>query len=196
MPNNDFCFSKLPEFQYDSNEKTTAEDLLKQRDIAENDKLIVSAPYSKREAKNWPAERFAAVFDKLIQKKYKIVLLGGNIEKVKVDKLAEKLGKDCVSLAGETSLGQAAAIIEKATLFIGPDSGPAFIATAMKTSAIVLYSAADYYRWRVPDSLVPRIEIFHPFPCNPCKFQVCPKEERCIDAITVEEVLKYVEKII
>jgi len=194
LPNNDFQFSKLLEFYYNPSDKSSAEKLLAKNNVSA--KFIVSAPVSKREAKNWHSNRFLKIFEKLIQLNYNIVLLGGKAEKNKIDELAEKIGQNCVSLAGITSLSQAAAIIEKAALFIGPDSGPAFIATAMKTPAVVLYSAADYYRWRVAESAVPRTEIFHPFPCNPCKFQVCPKEKKCIDAISVEEVWKKISDII
>jgi len=196
LPDNNFKFSKQLEFWYNSAEKEEVENLLAQKNILESDKIIVSAPFSKREAKNWRAENFVEIFKNLISRNFKILLLGGKIEKNKVGELAESVGENCFSLAGETSLGQAAAIIEKAELFIGPDSGPAFIAAAMKTPAVVLYSAADYYRWRVPESAARRIEIFHPFPCNPCKHQICPKEEKCIDAITTEEVYRKINMIL
>jgi ADP-heptose:LPS heptosyltransferase len=181
-------FSKELEFRYNENDKRSGNDLLKKKGINENIKFIVSAPYSKREAKNWPEERFVKIFKKIIEKQNaKVILIGGNEEKSRIEELADAVGDNCISLSGETSLGECAVIIEKAMLFLGPDSGPAFIATAMKTPSVILYSAADYYRWRVPESAVPRHEIFHPFPCNPCRYQVCPKEKKCIDSISVDE---------
>jgi len=180
--------SRELEFWYKEDELQSANDLLNKKGINLNDKFVVSAPYSKREAKNWPDERFIKIFSRMNEKwNAKILLIGGKAEKQRIDKLAESIGETCISLSGETSLGECAAIMEKAILFFLPDSGPAFIATAMKTPAVVLYSAADYYRWRVPESATPRIEIFHPFPCNPCKYQICPKEKKCIDSITIDE---------
>ena len=180
--------SKELEFWYKENELKSANDLLNKNGINKNDKFIVSAPYSKREAKNWPDERFIEFFRRMNEKyNAKILLIGGKAEKLKIDKLSNSIGEYCVPVSGETSLGESAAIMDKAMLFFGPDSGPAFIATAMKTPAVILYSAADYYRWRVPESAAPRIEIFHPFPCNPCKYQICPKEKKCIDSISVDE---------
>jgi len=182
-------FSKQLEFWYSNDEEQSANNLLNNIGINKNDKFVVSAPYSKREAKNWPDDRFIEIFRRIIEEwNAKIILIGGNAEKQKNDNLANSIGDNCVSMSGKTSLGECAAIIEKAILFFGPDSGPAFIATAMKTPAVILYSAADYYRWRVPETATtPRIEIFHPFPCNPCKYQICPKEKKCIDSITVDE---------
>ncbi len=189
-------FSKELEFWYSENDKKNVSELLKKKGINADDDFIISAPYSKREAKNWPEKRFVEIFKKIIEKqKTKIILIGGNAEKSRTEKLADAVGEDCISLSGETSLGECASIIERAMLFFGPDSGPAFIATAMKTPSVILYSAADYYRWRVPESAIPRHEIFHPFPCNPCKHQICPKEKKCIDSISADEVWEKCELI-
>jgi len=188
--------SKELEFWYSKNELYSAIELLHKNGVNANDKFIVSAPYSKREAKNWPDDRFIHIFNKIINRfNAKIILIGGKAEKSKIVKLASKIGDNCIPLSGETTLGESAAIIEKAILFFGPDSGPAFIATAMKTPAVVMYSAADYYRWRVPESKTPRIEIFHPFPCNPCKYQICPKENKCINSISIDEAWNKIIKV-
>ena len=184
------------EFWYTNNDLHSANNLLEKYGVNANDLFIVSAPYSKREAKNWPEDRFVKLFNKIINHfNAKIILIGGKAEKIKIEKLASKIGDYCITLSGDTSLGESAAIIENAFLFFGPDSGPAFIATAMKTPAVVMYSAADYYRWRVPESSTRRIEIFHPFPCNPCKHQICPEKIKCINSISVDEAWNKIIKV-
>lgn len=148
---------------------------------------IVSAPFSKREAKNWPVERWRTLFQRLFdQWQMPIIVIGGEAERAACTACASLAG--VTSLAGDTSLEESAAIIAGARLFVGPDSGPAFIATAVDTPAVALYGPADYARWRVAAPGNTRIELHHTFPCAPCRYQVCLRTERCMDSFTVEEV--------
>lgn len=151
--------------------------------------FVVAAPFSKRTAKNWPVDRFAALFT-LMRDTWRtpLVLLGGENEREQTEDLARRLGARCCSLAGQTPLAASAAIIKRAGLFIGPDSGPAFIATAVGTPAVVMYGPADYYRWRVAHHTAPRIEIVHPVSCSPCQHQTCPMQDPCMQRITVDEM--------
>ena len=94
--------------------------------------------------------------------KAKIVLIGGPENAEKCRQLATAAGPDCSSLAGRLSLDESAWLISRASLFFGPDSGPAHLATAVKTPALVIYGPADYKRWRTALPAAPRIDLRGP----------------------------------
>jgi len=151
--------------------------------------FIAAAPISKRPAKNWPAARFVELFQNMRQTwQCPIVLLGGKAERVRLSELCRAVGPGCVTCAGELSLAASAVVLQSARLFVGPDSGPAFLATAVGTPVVALYGPADFYRWRPPATAAPRVNIFHPQPCTPCRHQTCPLPTSCMEQIPVEEV--------
>ena len=77
---------------------------------------------------------------------------------------------DCT---GQLSLRETAALIESANLFIGPDSGPAHLAAAVGTPAVVLFSGTNRVRqWRPWGRNI--LTIKHQVPCSPCHRTRCP----------------------
>ncbi len=155
----------------------------------------VSAPYSKRPAKNWPEDRFVDLFKRIHEKwDIPLLLLGGKLERSLTDRLQKELGAWCHVLAGETSLAESTKIIEDAFFMVGPDSGPAFIATAVGTPVVAFYGPADFNRWVPPVSRASRVNIFHKRDCNPCSHQVCPMSPSCIEEVTLDEVWEAVQR--
>lgn len=121
---------------------------------------LTVAPFSKQENKNWSFDKISALLKELQSKtKSKIVLIGGRDDTEKCSQLAETIGSECSSLAGELSLDQSAWLISKSILFFGPDSGPAHLATAVKTPAVVIYGPADYKRWRTAAPAAARTDL-------------------------------------
>ncbi len=121
---------------------------------------VVAAPFSKQDNKNWPIEKLTEFFRKLYEQSgLRLVLAGGKDDIEKCGQLVESLGENCLSIAGELTLDQSAWLIHKAQFFFGPDSGPAHLATAVDTPAVVLYGPADYKRWRTADAAAQRIDL-------------------------------------
>jgi len=109
--------------------------------------LVVISPCSSqrsRNYRNWDADNFVAVARHL-GSAYgaRIVVTGGPtaLEATYGRRLAEASG--ATNLAGATTLGQLAALLEAADLVVCPDSGPAHIATAMGTPVIGLYATSN-----------------------------------------------------
>lgn len=126
-------------------------------------RYIVAAPFSKQANKNWPFEQLA-VFLKELQTEcgMNLILVGGRDDSGNCSELSKVIGGKCISVAGELSLDESAWLISRAKLFFGPDSGPAHLATAVKTPAVVLYGPADYKRWRTAEPGAPRIDLLGP----------------------------------
>jgi ADP-heptose:LPS heptosyltransferase len=128
-----------------------------------DDSYIAVAPFSKQENKNWSFEKLTALLKELQSKtKSKIVLIGGPDDAEQCSQLATSIGSKCNSLAGQLSLDESAWLISQSHLFFGPDSGPAHLATAVKTPAVVMYGPADYKRWRTAAPAASRIDLLGP----------------------------------
>ena len=74
---------------------------------------------------------------------------------------------------GRLSVTQTAALLERADLFIGADSGPSHLAASAGLPSVILFSGTNRVaQWRPWSrrSLVLR----HSVPCGPCHQKVCP----------------------
>jgi heptosyltransferase-1 len=174
---------------YSTEDELRARDLLAGLGVALEAPYVVLAPFSKRAAKNWPMARWVELCGRIAAMwQAPIVVLGGEAESARANELAGATGDGVRVLAGRTTLAQSAVVLRQAGLCVGPDSGPAFLATAVGCPVVALYGPADYYRWHAPESSAPRRDIVHHVPCGPCRHQECPRTDPCIEAISVDEV--------
>jgi ADP-heptose:LPS heptosyltransferase len=114
--------------------------------------IIVLAPTANWEPKVWPAERFAAVFStlatRLVPNAVPVVLGGpGAIERAMAAPLLAAL-PDAIDLVGALSLAEAAAVLQRAALFIGNDSGLMHLSAAAATPTIGLFGPTDAATYR------------------------------------------------
>lgn len=176
----------------------TADDIAEARKITRSylvDHYAVMAPISKRAAKNWPKDRLTKLLNAVHDEwGIKTFLLGGPAEEAALDAIVASTD-GAVNLAGKTTLAQTAALMAEASFFFGVDSGPAFLASALGLPSVVLYGPADFYRWRPPVVTAPRLNLFKPFSCSPCREQVCPRGNACLGAIGYDEVWQAVKRL-
>lgn len=110
--------------------------------------LVISPLSSQRSRnfRNWPSEHFASVA-RYAQEQYgyNIVLTGGNTQREQEygAAIAADCGVQLVNLIGKTTLKQSLAVFKAADLVLCPDSGPAHMATAVRTPVIGLYASSN-----------------------------------------------------
>jgi heptosyltransferase I len=123
--------------------------------------LLIS-PCSSHTLRNWRAERYATVADHAIEALgMRVALLGGpsDAERELASNILGAMRHTPVNLVGKDTLGQSLALLERGTVLISPDSGPAHIASALGTPVIGLYAATWSRRsgpWRSLDLCVDR----------------------------------------
>jgi len=110
--------------------------------------LVISPCSSQRHRnfRNWSAENYAAAANHARTKfGCRVILTGGNsaLEAEYGRTIARLCGPDLVNLVGRTSLKQLLALLERADLLICPDSGPAHMATAVRTPVVGLYATSN-----------------------------------------------------
>src|SRR5215211_7739596 len=86
-------------------------------------------------SRRWPHDRFAAVADALVARGLHVALIGTRAERP----AARRGAAPCVDLRGRTELGCVAALIERAAIVVGNDSGPAHLAAALGTHSVTIF---------------------------------------------------------
>jgi heptosyltransferase I len=109
----------------------------------------VVSPCSSHRLRNWRPEYYAMVAD-FAAKAYgmQIVLCGGRsaLEKRMGEQIAAHMRQPCVNVIGKDTLLELLATLERATVVLTPDSGPAHMATAVGTPVLGLYAATNARR--------------------------------------------------
>ena len=126
-------------------------------------------------AKRWPVDHWCELVRQLrVARDVRVLLVGDRSDSVIARRIAEKLSMgDVIDLTGRYGLRELAALIGRAELFIGTDSGPAHLAAAVDTPAVVLFSGTnDTAQWRPCGSQV--LVVRYPVPCAPCHHAHCP----------------------
>lgn len=147
-------------------------------------------------SRRWPVQYFASLADELTQKfNAQIILTGSADEKVIVRSVEAHMKTRPLNLAGETSLGSLAALINELDLFVSNDTGPAHIANALDTPSITIFGPADYRRW------APLDQVRHPIvrrsvECSPCSYWDCPIGHPCLRRIYPEMVMAVAERLL
>ena len=152
--------------------------------------LIALCPGSiNSRAKRWPAERYAALADRLIDELGAEVLLIGSPGELDVSlEVDRQMRGKAVMLTGETDLSQIVAVLSLVDLLITNDTGPAHIASALGRPTIVIFGPTNPLTTR-PFS--PLAEVLrHPPDCAPCMLRDCPIDHRCMTAISPDQVFE------
>lgn len=112
-------------------------------------RLAVVHPGSNWQSKTWYADRWAVVADDLARRGLAVVFVGTPGERDAVESARAAMTARSVSLVGRTTLPELAAVIARASLFVGTDSGPRNIAGALGVpNATVMSAQEDTDRWR------------------------------------------------
>jgi heptosyltransferase-2 len=154
--------------------------------------IVAIAPGSRWPMKQWDVENFTELARRIAGDwGYHVVLLGDTIDAESASPIAETVPHHITNLTGRTGILETAAAIEKASVFIGNDSGLMHLAEAVGVPVVALFGptvqAFGYYP-SLPRSKVIEREL----PCRPCSRngrRACPKgNQECLSGIPVEWV--------
>lgn len=94
--------------------------------------------------KRWPAERFAAVADWLVQRRgARVCLVGTASDSPSIAAMRRAMTQPAVNLEGHTTFGQLGALIAGSDLFIGNDSASAQLALGVGTPSVTIFTATE-----------------------------------------------------
>ena len=175
-----------------------AERLLDDFNVGSAEAFITIAFRAVAESRRWGVERYAQLASWLVQERgLKVVLVGSGDDRKSGDEMLAIIGKDrVVNLAGKTGLRELAAVLSRAELFIGNDSGPAHLSAAVGIPSVIL-SGADDPAETSPVSNRKRLVYLDHLDCISCVKNKCPNKGddfmRCMNEISLEMVKQQVD---
>lgn len=175
-----------------------AKEFLKKNNITKDDILVGLHPGCSEFASNkrWPIERFAGVADTISQKyKAKIIIFGGKEEIPLSRKVITGMNiSKPISLVGETTILQTAAVIKKCNLLISSDSGLMHLASAVATPLVAIFGPTSPTKNRPfgKESVIIKKDLS----CSPCYPSSKCKNRVCLSKISVDDVVATAEKIL
>jgi ADP-heptose:LPS heptosyltransferase len=194
--------TRVPRIHLTTQERAQARELLREEGIAAASPLIAmhlgGDGFNGR--KRWAPERFAAVANALVERHdAQVIFLGGEEDIERSREAAALVDRNAHVLAGRCSLKVTAALIERATLYIGNDSAPLHIAGAVGTPAVGIFGPSDWVEFAPASPTAPAPRVVHSdVACSPCfrfvgndpmwKVNSC-YSFACLNAITPEAVL-------
>lgn len=156
--------------------------------------LVVVHPGASTRYKKWDLSRFVTLVQGLLSDPATGVVLAGTAaegdEAGTVVTYAGPAGGRVASLAGRLTLAETAALLARARLFVGVDSGLAHLAAALGVDTVVLFGPSDSRKWGLADD-AHRV-VRRPLACAPCSifgYQRLCRSVACMRDIAADEVL-------
>ena len=156
---------------------------------------VVVHPGASAPSRRYPAAQFGEAADLIAADVNCHVLFTGSADEADLVLTAQaRMQRPGVSLAGELSLGELAALIAHSKLLVSSNSGPVHIAAAVGTPVVDLYALTNpqHTPWRVPSRV-----LNHDVPCRNCLKSVCPQgHHHCLRLVTPQAVAQAAHELI
>jgi predicted lipopolysaccharide heptosyltransferase III len=178
--------AELPSVELSQQDRAFADKLLGE----EKRPIVIVHPGRADTRRAWPAERYAQVADALVQRHgARVVFTGIGKEGERVEAVRRGMQQPSESLVDKATAKQLAAVMARADLYIGMDSSPLHLASAVGLPTVSLFSFYSPRAWKpIGDQ---HIAIRKQLPDHPCAPPACcePGNAPCMRNISVDEVL-------
>ena len=170
-------------------------------DIAAGREYAMIHPAALYQTKQWAPEKFAQLGKYLEQEAQLPVVFCCAPGESAVLNAVEDDAQTAIRRLEDASLGQLAAALAGARLFVGNDSGPAHMAAALGRAAVVIFGSSSSSIWgpwpRAATNPPARI-VQNPYDCNPCPGDRCYRFQypECILSVTLEQVRDAVDAVL
>jgi lipopolysaccharide heptosyltransferase II len=164
-------------------------ELLRRHGVEVGEEFVLMVPGSRSNLKQWSVRGYAQVIGEF-QKDYgkTVVVAGDRDDEVFVSQICAELASPVVNLCGLTTLGMLCALVMRAEMVVGSDSGALQIASYLDRPVIGIFGPTDwrhYGPWSSRSIAVRKNVI-----CGPCSQALCATgAHACIQTITPFDVL-------
>ncbi len=137
-------------------------------------------------AKRWPPEHWRILIGRFLADGWRVAVVGGP-EDVEHESALDPHA-NLRDWRGRLTVTQTAALLERADLFIGADSGPSHLAASAALPSVILFSGTNRVaQWRPWSRL--SLVLDHKVACHPCHQKVCPLADHpCMTGLTPDRV--------
>lgn len=154
------------------------------------------------EERRWPAHQVVAAVEKLVRRGHLVAFSGAPDEAPYVAELTGRLSSETrervVNTAGELTLPELLALLERARCVVSNDTGPMHMAIALGRPTVCLFGPCHpaHYGVRSPDVEI----LYEPVFCSPCVHHTdeppCAGDNVCMKRIEPDAVLAAVERLL
>ncbi len=157
--------------------------------------VVVLVTFSAEPRREWPADYVVRLADMLIDRfDARVVLPGTERERERAQALSERMARPAVVVAGRTTMREAAAVLKRADLVIGVESGLTHMAYAVGTPLVCVHGYGPLRN--TPVGPLTRAVYVQDVPCRPCRPSTPCDHRRCIMELTPDMVFEAVEDLV
>lgn len=191
----DFNQEKYWDLKLTSAEISKADQLL--GSIVPKNAFIAMNVGTKMEIKDWGIDNWVVLVRSLSRNfsNYTLVLIGVDEESPLAEACLKVWEGQGLNLCGKSSPRVSAAILKKASLFIGHDSGPMHLAACMGTPCVAVFSCINQPRQWYPRGEKNKL-IYPQTDCSKSGQKICVNTEKCVLSINPIEVESAVLEIL
>lgn len=187
-----------PEFCLGGGARDRAAQWLAERGLVDA-RLAALAPGAAHATKRWPIAHWSALAERLRADGYRPVVVGGPDDRGLAQQLVAEGTGAAVSAAGECSLQETGALLERARVVVSGDTGVMHMATGVGTPVVALFGPTvgqfGFFPYRARSIVLERA-----LECRPCSATgtaACPLgHHRCLADITPAEVAAAVQRLV
>ncbi|HEY2606036.1 MAG TPA: lipopolysaccharide heptosyltransferase II, partial [Paraburkholderia sp.] len=174
-------------------DRRTLDAQLSARGIDRAAEWILLHPGATAASRRYPPERFGDVATRLVRETgASLLITGSSSERPLVEAViraaAQGVRRRLHDLSGTLTLGELAALIERASVLISNNSGPVHLASALGAPVVDLYALTNpqHTPWQTPHRV-----LFRDVECRWCYRSVCPQQHHaCLLGVAPGEVVQ------
>jgi ADP-heptose:LPS heptosyltransferase len=164
----------------------------------DNNRFIACSVGTKIEVKDWGSENWRRLLRELFRQYpgYGLVLIGADDEFTSSESASRDWRGPRLNLCGKLTPRESAAVLKRAVLFLGHDSGPLHLAASVGVPCVAIFSARNKPGVWFPYGTQHKV-LYHQTACFGCGLEVCTRyQKKCISSITVDEILGAIHQLL
>ena len=183
-----------------SNDTEEVRTFFKRHHIREDDCVVALHPFAGVRMKEWGKKKFIQLAEHIIERYHaKILVIGSAADRADADRMQGEAACSLINTCGEFRLSQLPALLAECRAFISVDTGPLYIADALRIPVINIAGPCSL-QTQSPDGIFRIVQ--KPLECLPCSFimnapRICRRGDRkCLDMISVDDVLSALSEFV
>lgn len=177
---------------------STRDDIRADHELAERGirgSYAAFCPFTTRPQKHWPENHWAALSYRIGEDMgLATIMLGGPGDRAAANRIEQLAGGRIINLAGTTSLGVAMALLKRAAVVVGVDTGLTHMGIAFLRPTVAVFGSTCPYT-EAPGARL--FVVYDQYHCSPCRRRpICNGEYPCMKGIGAERVYDAARRLV
>lgn len=190
---------RRPVMEIGADDAAKVDALLKRKGVKEGDRLVLINPGASCPSRIWRKDRYREVINHLLHSGgCRVVLIGGEDGVDLAGEVLNGIEMRVLNFTGLLTVAELGALMKRSSLLISNDTGPVHIASAVGTPVIAIFGRKDPGLSPVVWGPIgeSNIVLHKDSGCVTCLAHNCKNRFKCLDVVTVSDVIGAAEKIL